>query len=148
MFLFFLFSSIWLSLTIFNSLYFPSHIHTISFSPFLSSLSFFLSFFQLVFVFFFMITSLSLSLPLSLFFLHSLLFFSREICRWGLEYTDCILCKGVRPTSKYLSSVWWWGWRSGECGVLLHCHYSQVNSDPVRVLSIDQIDLFKIIHIW
>ena len=39
-------------------------------------------------------------------------------------------------------------WSFVEWGVLLHCHYSQVHSDPgvvvpVRVLSMSQIELFN-----
>ena len=30
-----------------------------------------------------------------------------------------------------------------ECSVSLHCHYFQLHSDPVRVQSMDQIDLLK-----
>ena len=57
-----------------------------------------------------------------------------EPCWQGLEYTNCILCKGFKPPTPAseigmtLNCFWWWG--SGECGVL-HCHYSQVLSDSV-----------------
>ena len=43
-------------------------------------------------------------------------------------------------------------WRSEECKAHLHCHDSQVHSDPkwkdLLWPSMGQIDLFKLIHTW
>ena len=55
-------------------------------------------------------------------------------CRQDFEYADCIPCRGVRPHpqigvigKKLHLIVRFEFWRSGECGVPLHCHYSQVH---------------------
>ena len=71
------------------------------------------------------------------------LFFSLVIsmpCLCGLEYANCIPCSRVRLTpkkgkgfefdTKLHLMVKLQFQSSGECGVHLHCHYSQVHSDP------------------
>ena len=57
----------------------------------------------------------------------------------GREYIDCIPCKRLRTPPlkigcheydiKLVQMVRLQLWSSGECGVLLHCHYSQIHSD-------------------
>ena len=63
-------------------------------------------------------------------------------CWWSLEYTNCILSRGVRHF--FLTKKNWFPgydtkphlvvrlqfWRTEECGVCLHCHYTQIHSDP------------------
>ena len=58
--------------------------------------------------------------------------------QWSLDYSDCIPCTGVSTSTKkgaqsmknLLQMVKLQFWRSTECRVPLHCHYSQLNSDP------------------
>ena len=58
-------------------------------------------------------------------------------CRWGLEYADCIPCRGLRPPQKGYPGhdtklhlmVKPQFWKSRECGIPLRCHYSHVHSD-------------------
>ena len=63
-------------------------------------------------------------------------------CQQGLDYDDCILCRWVRSFQKecprfdtklYLM-VRFQYWRSGRCGIFLHCNYSQVHSDHKKNL--------------
>ena len=67
------------------------------------------------------------------------------VCVWVsiCTYVSTNLVQGMT-----LTWIQWWGSRSRalEIWVPLHCHYSQVHSDPEssRVLSIDQIELFKV----
>ena len=44
--------------------------------------------------------------------------------------------------------MWWWDSCSGECGIFLHCHYSQIQSGQevivsVRVPFMGQVELLK-----
>ena len=57
----------------------------------------------------------------------------------AVEYTDCTSAEGVRPppptsvldmTLNNLMVRFQQCWSFGECGVLLHCHRSQVHSGP------------------
>ena len=77
-----------------------------------------------------------------------------------IKYTDCIFCREVRPPLYPTSACPEYDTelhqmmkfqllRFGECAVLLHCHYAQVQCDPeweylLRVPSAGQINLSKI----
>ena len=56
-------------------------------------------------------------------------------CWRGLEYNDCIPCKGVKPPAKKsvlgmtLLTVRLQFWTCGECSASFFYHYSQVYSD-------------------
>ena len=57
---------------------------------------------------------------------------------WGCRIHRLPLCKGVRPptnecpdmTLNNLMVTLQWFWSFGECGVPLHCHWSQVHFSP------------------
>ena len=58
--------------------------------------------------------------------------------RWGFEYANSIsLQRAKNPKRGFLGMtlkyMWWWGSSSGVslmCGVIIHCHYSQLHSGP------------------
>ena len=72
-------------------------------------------------------------------------------CLVDLEYADFIPCRQIRWSSQKkkkmcvlgmtLNCIWWWGSSSGECGVLLRCHYSQVHSNTEWLYSLR-------FHLW
>ena len=75
-------------------------------------------------------------------------------CWQDLEYADCIPCGGVWPSlqkkgvlSIILNFLWWWNSSFKDCGVHIHCHYSQSTpilcGSTIRVLSMVQIDPCK-----
>ena len=60
---------------------------------------------------------------------------------WGCRIHRLQLCWGVRPSYSWTSAldmtqnhliVKLHSWSFGECGVPLHCHCTQVHSDPVQ----------------
>ena len=76
----------------------------------------------------------------------------------SLEYANCILSRGVRSFQKRgvlgmtLNCIWWWGsnsgvWSTPSLSLLPHPLWPGVVV-PVRVQSMDQIDILKIICIW
>ena len=81
-------------------------------------------------------------------------FYSGSICRWVLEYTNYIPCRGQRtPTNldMILNSVWCCGSCSGDLGsveylfIAFTSRFTQTRN--VRVSSTAEIDLLKIIRI-
>ena len=68
------------------------------------------------------------------------IFFSNSTCPvgWGCRIYRLLLCRGVRPptnecpdmTLNNLMVRFQQCWTSGECGVPLYCHRSQVHSGP------------------
>ena len=80
--------------------------------------------------------------------------FSPTILGKGLEFTACIICRGVRPHPQQKNGSLRYDtklhfimrlhfWRSGKCGVSLHCHYSQIHWPRVVISCMDHVDLFK-----
>ena len=65
-------------------------------------------------------------------------------CLWGLEYTDCISCRGIL-LGMILNYVLRGSSSSEGYGVLLQCHYSLIYSD--QVLSMGQYIFLKMICI-
>ena len=73
-----------------------------------------------------------------------------SLCEWDLEYSECILWRGVSPPptkkasvlSMRLNCIWWWGSSSRECRVPFHYHYSKLHR-PEVLIPMGQIVLFK-----
>ena len=97
---------------------------------------------------------LMFSLPINLSMLFSIFLFSKWSSSngWGLEYIDCIHCRGVRPHPKkvypgctklhLIVRLQFWKF------VWIHCYYSRVHSDLEGPIYGSSRIFFFIICIW
>ena len=79
---------------------------------------------------------------------------SYSLCWWGLQYADCILCRGVRLTSKYtwygtkLYTVLRFYFHLKSLIILINPRFTLIWSGSTYwILSMDQINFLKIISI-
>ena len=80
-----------------------------------------------------------------------------KLCRWCLEFADCIISKGIRPPTlkkregvvlgMTLNCVWWWGSSSRDLESVEYPFIAitprSIVTQSVRILSVGQMDQFE-----